>query len=122
MTAEELRTQVANEGLVILPEETWNELASDFEEVERHPTFISGDLVIVRLGDAFAAVEEPKPGERVLRRLPDADAVRAFVEDRMATYDRMWDGCGCRVDYYAPPDAEPAPAACEIPAPSEEKT
>lgn len=120
MTAEELRTQVANEGLVILPEETWNELASDFEEVERHPTFISGDLVIVRLGDAFAAVEEPKPGERVLRRLPDADAVRAFVEDRMATYDRMWDGCGCRVDYYAPPDTEPAPAACEIPAPSED--
>ena len=119
MTAEELRTQVENEGLVIVPEETWNALAPDFEEVERHPTFIAGDLVIVRLGDALAAVEEPKPGERVLRRLPDADAARAFVEDRMATYDRMWDGCGCRVDYYAPPDAEPSPAACEIPAPSD---
>ncbi|WP_456424597.1 hypothetical protein [Rhodocaloribacter sp.] len=122
MTAEELRTRVEREGLVVLPEETWNALAPAFAEVERHPTFIAGDLVIVRLGDALAAVEEPKPGERVIRRLPDPDAARAFVEERMALYDRMWDGCGCRVDYYARPDAGQAPAACEIPAPSEARS
>ena len=24
---------------------------------------------------------------------------RAFVEERLETYDRMWDGCGCKVHY-----------------------
>jgi len=23
-----------------------------------------------------------------------------FIDERMETYDRMWDGCGCKVDYY----------------------
>ena len=45
-------------------------------------------------------VEQPEPGKRALRRLA-ADEVDDFVRDRLAIYERMWDGCGCRVDYYA---------------------
>jgi hypothetical protein len=29
-----------------------------------------------------------------------AVAAQQFVADRMAQYERMWDGCGCRVRYY----------------------
>jgi len=48
----------------------------------------------------LAAVEQPRPDERVVRALGDAEAVRAFVHARMEKYERMWDGCGCRIDYY----------------------
>jgi hypothetical protein len=32
--------------------------------------------------------------------LGDEDEVRRFVRERLEAYDRMWDGCGCKVDYY----------------------
>jgi hypothetical protein len=79
----------------------WESVADQFDEVERHRTHIKGDLVVVRLDSRFAAVEEPLPNERVVRCLPNMDEVRRFVTDRLETYERMWDGCGCRIDYYS---------------------
>ena len=35
----------------------------------------------------------------VLRPLAE-ESVAEFVAQRQATYDRMWDGCGCKIDYY----------------------
>ena len=29
------------------------------------------------------------------------DRKARFVAERMDQYERMWDGCGCRIDYYS---------------------
>ncbi len=100
MTKEELNRRLRSETVVTLAPEEWAELAGGFEEVERHATLIAGDLLIARGPDGLLAVEEPSPKERVLRRLADDDEARAFVKDRLDTYERMWDGCGCKVEYY----------------------
>ncbi len=76
-------------------------MAEDFEEVERHSTFLAGDLLIVPVEHGFAAVEQPSPEERVVRRLHGDQDVRQFVQQRMDEYERMWDGCGCKIDYYS---------------------
>lgn len=39
---------------------------------------------------------------RVARFLGGPDAADAFVQKRMEEYERMWDGCGVKVDYYGP--------------------
>jgi hypothetical protein len=78
----------------------WEQLAAIVETVEEHDTKLSGLLLIIRFGDVTAAVEEPSADERVIRPLADMTAARGFVEDRLDTYERMWDGCGCKVDYY----------------------
>ena len=45
------------------------------------------------------------PQNRV--RIVDArEAARRFVEHRLGQYERIWDGCGCRIDYLAQ-DPEP---------------
>ncbi len=44
--------------------------------------------------------ETTDKGKIVLRRFDsDGEAFR-FVADRLDTYERMWDGCGCRIDYF----------------------
>jgi len=101
VTIEELRDRLDTEGIVPIPVAVWSDLAFEFEEVERHPTFVAGELLIVRGGARLAAVEAPSSGERVIRRLADAEEVRRFVKQRLDQYERMWDGCGCRVDYYS---------------------
>lgn len=100
MTEDELLQRLAEEGIVPLTAAEWQKVRDAFEVVERHPTFLAGELVIAHSEAGLIAVEEPRDGERVVRRLGDESAMRAFVKERMDTYERMWDGCGCKVDYY----------------------
>ena len=100
MTPDALIRRIATESIVALELAEWEQVRGALTEVERHPTYIAGDLVIMRDDRGLLAVEEPDSRTRVLRRLGgEADAHR-FVRDRLDTYERMWDGCGCKVDYY----------------------
>jgi hypothetical protein len=99
-TAADLAQRLAEQPIVPMPATEWAELTSQVEIVERHATLVAGDLLIVRIGGLLAAVEEPKPDERVVRRLADDDEARSFVEGRLEQYERMWDGCGCKIEYY----------------------
>jgi len=100
MTAEELNRRLREQRIVAMPADEWAELAVFCEIVERHDTLVAGELLIVRCDAGLAAVEQPAPQERVLRLLSDAEEARVFVEARLEAYERMWDGCGCKVDYY----------------------
>jgi hypothetical protein len=100
VTVEELSRRLERDTIARLGAAEWEDVRSAFEEAERHKTFLAGDLVIVRDDRGPIAVEEPSSGERVLRRLADEGEVRRFVKERLETYERMWDGCGCTVEYY----------------------
>ena len=101
MTAQELNDRLQTERMVGLADVEWAELEDSCDEVERHDTIVAGDLLIVRTDAGLAAVEQPRSGERVVRLLGGIDAVRPFVQQRLSLYERMWDGCGCKVDYYS---------------------
>ena len=62
-------------------------------------TCLAGRIRILGLEGAVL-VQERTPDRRILvRRLASLDAAQRLVDERLATYDRMWDGCGCTVDY-----------------------
>jgi hypothetical protein len=100
-TKKDLFNRLRTDRIVSLSEEEWSQLAGSYEEIERHDTVVAGQLLIVRTEIGLAAVERPEPGKRVVRLLSTPDAARAFVQGRLALYERMWDGCGCKVDYYS---------------------
>lgn len=93
--------RLARGEIVRLSSADWQALRDSFATIEEHDTQLAGALLIVQATDGtLAAVEAPTAAERVVRRLADRAAADAFVEERLATYNRMWDGCGCKVDYY----------------------
>ena len=92
--------RLAEGGTVPLSAGEWAELAAEFPVVERHETQLAGELLVVRIGKDLAAVEAPSREARVARLLGGAAEARAFVERRMEEYERMWDGCGVKVDYF----------------------
>ncbi len=57
--------------------------------------------MLIQADETIAAVERPSDTVRVVRPLPSSEAAAEFVRERLAQYERMWDGCGCRIDYYA---------------------
>jgi hypothetical protein len=100
MTADEFVSRLSDGETVPLSAEEWEGLAGRFPVEERHRTQLAGDLLIVRVGGKLAAVEAPSKGARVARLLGGPDDAEAFVAKRMAEYERMWDGCGVKVDYF----------------------
>jgi hypothetical protein len=100
MTTEEFEDRLRRGGTVPLSAREWEELAPDFPVVERHQTQLAGDLLIVRFRNGLCAVEAPSRDARVARVFGGHQEARAFVEKRMKEYERMWDGCGVKVDYY----------------------
>jgi predicted aminopeptidase len=101
MTVAELVVSLERGPVVAMSVADWQALAPSFEALEDADTFVSGRISIAR-GPAgvVVVVEEPRRDERVLRRMVDLEAARALVAERLATYERMWNGCGCKVDYY----------------------
>ena len=78
----------------------WRAMRSRFEEVEAHATGLGSDLLLLRgPNEGWFALEEPSDDARVLRRLLDEEEAHRFVARRLEQYERMWDGCGCRIDY-----------------------
>ena len=79
-----------------------DELASLLEEadlVREEDTCISGMIRILRLRNTILVQEETPEREIVIRIRPTVEAAEEFVAGRLDTYERMWDGCGCKVDY-----------------------
>ena len=100
MTLNEFTERLAAGVTVPLSREDWDELAPHFPVEERHNTQLAGELLIVWVEEELAAVESPSRDARVARLLGSREAVTKFVEKRMEEYERMWDGCGVKVDYY----------------------
>jgi hypothetical protein len=100
MTIDDFLSRLATGGTIPLSAGEWEELAGEFPVVERHETQLAGELLVVRVGEDLAAVEAPSRDARVARLLGGAAEARAFVQRRMEEYERMWDGCGVKVEYY----------------------
>jgi hypothetical protein len=98
LTATNLLAQLDAGTIVPLGEEDWRKWAGTFTIVEEIATGLGGEILLVRRPPSddrrggWALVEEPKPGDRVIRPLANEKEARALIADRLAAYERMWDG------------------------------
>ena len=100
MTQDAAWKRLAAGAIIEISEKEWQDLAGRLRVQETHDTGVSGQLLLTRGPTGLVAVEQPGPGRRVLRPLPDRRAAEQFVRERLESYDRMWDGCGCKINYH----------------------
>lgn len=86
-------TEIDREELAALLEACDNSRAVD--------TRLAGWIRILTLEGQVVVQEETPEGEVLLRAFDSLEAAGAFVDSRLADYDRMWDGCGCKIDYHS---------------------
>jgi hypothetical protein len=70
------------------------------ETIRAEDTRLAGWIRILSLDGRVLVQEETPDGEVLLRRLDSPTSAGQFVQRRLADYERMWDGCGCRIDYH----------------------
>ena len=95
-----IRRRLETERFLVITLEEMAELSQELDTLERHGTLGEGSLLAATWRDLLLAVEQPKADEYTLRKFADRRELDLFLQRRLEQYERMWDGCGCRIDYY----------------------
>jgi hypothetical protein len=91
--------QFEEQAIVTLDAEALPQLLEAAEVVREVDTCLTGWIRILRIENQFAVQEQTPEGEVLVRRLDSRGTAEHFVEQRLRDYERMWDGCGCTIDY-----------------------
>lgn len=78
-----------------------DDLLNNCEIILERDTLISGFIRILKYKNYYITQETTDKNEVVLRLFEQCKDAEALVQDHLETYDMMWDGCGCKVNYYS---------------------
>jgi hypothetical protein len=101
MGARALIAQIEERAIIAFDGEELSEFLEAAEVIRADDTCVAGWIRILRVNDHFAVQEQTPDGEVLVRRLDSREAAERFVEHRLKDYERMWDGCGCKIDYHS---------------------
>jgi len=76
------------------------ELLTRSEILDQRDTLICGPIRILKQDRLLFIQETSNQDEIILRSINSLDQANQFVQERMKIYEKMWDGCGCKIDYY----------------------
>jgi hypothetical protein len=99
MDVRELTERIGESVVVSLDPDRLPGLLEVAVTMRAEDTRLAGWIRILRIEGRLVVQEETPEGEVLLRGLASRDAAERFVDRRLSDYERMWDGCGCRIDY-----------------------
>ena len=70
------------------------------EAVLEEDTLISGFVRILKYNNQYVFQEQTPKNEIIIRKFADLKLAQNLVEKRLEIYEKMWNGCGCRIDYH----------------------
>jgi len=85
---------------IILTESDLKTLLAGCKILQEIETNISDKIRLLKFKDELIIQEKSNKGEFLVRLMKTKKEADEFIKERLEIYDRMWDGCGCRVDYY----------------------
>jgi hypothetical protein len=89
------------QALVAVDRNALRSLVAAADVLREDDTCVAGWIRVLAVEGLILVQEETPDGDVLVRRMPSRQDAESFVEYRMASYERMWDGCGCRIDYLA---------------------
>jgi hypothetical protein len=99
MESRNLIARIEEQGILPLDREDLPKLLEEADTIRADDTRLAGWIRVLSIDGRIVIQEETPDGEVLLRRVDSPASAERFVERRLADYERMWDGCGCRIDY-----------------------
>jgi hypothetical protein len=100
MESRDLIEQTEKRQIVSLDPEDLPKFLAVADTIRADDTCLAGWIRILSVDGRIVVQEQTPEGEVLLRRYDSREAAERFVERRLADYERMWDGCGCKIDYH----------------------
>lgn len=77
-----------------------NELLAISKLIIEENTYISDKIRLLEFQSDLLLQEKTTNDEFLIRIINTKKEGEELIKDRLEIYNRMWDGCGCKVDYY----------------------
>ena len=88
------------EKYIVISDEELIDLLRSSKIVFEQDTRLHEFIRILKVQDFFYLQEKTNKGEIMIRQFEIEAEAMNLVNDRMVIYDKMWDGCGCKINYY----------------------
>ncbi len=85
---------------LIISEEELDELLSNSEVLIEENTYMSDKIRLLKFQNQLILQEKTTKDEYIIRSINTKEDAEKFINERLEIYNRMWDGCGCKVEYY----------------------
>ncbi|MBT8378292.1 MAG: hypothetical protein KJN64_03590 [Ignavibacteria bacterium] len=85
---------------VILSASELEALLSNSEVLKEEETLISDKICLLNFKDELLIQEKTDNDEFLIRLIKSEKEAENFIQNRLEIYEKMWDGCGCKVEYY----------------------
>jgi hypothetical protein len=97
---QELVAKLQSPAPLPIDRETLIEILEAAEVLRQDDTCVAGWIRILSVDGVILVQEETPDGNALARRMPSIEDANDFVNDRLGSYERMWDGCGCKINYF----------------------
>ncbi len=100
MTTEEIFSKASNSKYLIIEDQELNSVLKSAEIIREEDTCLSDYIRLLKYNGNLFIQEITFKKEVLLRKINSIKDADSFLQERLDYYERKWDGCGCKIDYY----------------------
>ena len=100
MTFKEIFDKASNSNYIIINETELESILKNSKVLQEVDTHLSDFIRLVEFENKLFVEETNFKKEIMLRKMADINDAEKFINDRLDYYERKWDGCGCKIDFY----------------------
>ena len=100
MDANEIFNKALNTDYIIIDEGELKTVLNNSEIIREVDTHLSDFIRILSYDSKIFVQEISFKKEIFIRKMSSIEDTEKFVQERQDYYERKWDGCGCKIDYY----------------------
>jgi len=100
MNLEGIISSAKKKKYLIISEVELNELLSNSKLIIEENTYISDKIRLLKYKTDLLIQEKTTKNEYIIRVLKTKKEAEELIKQRLEIYNKMWDGCGCKVEYY----------------------
>lgn len=100
MGIDKIVSELKEKKYLSISNEELSGLLSQSKILIERDTFISDKIRLLKYEDELIIQEKSTKDELLIRSINSKKEAEEFINQRLEIYEKMWDGCGCKVDYY----------------------
>lgn len=100
MSVSEILTSVNSSSYIVLNKEELDVFLACSTLLKEVDTCLSDFIRILKYNDEIFFQELTDKNEILLRKMNSLEDAEKLLKERLDFYERKWDGCGCKINYY----------------------
>lgn len=100
MEAKEIFNKALNSNYIIIEEDELKSVLENSETLRTEDTHLSDLIRLLKFENNLFIQETTFKKEIIIRKMNSLEDADKFFQERLDYYERKWDGCGCKIDYY----------------------